>query len=153
MKKLSVIICCYNSENRLPETLKHIAKQNIKEGIKWEVVIIDNNSSDNTSNTAKSEWDKHKTNIPLRIITEPKQGLIFAREKGVNEATYDILIFSDDDNWLDLVPLLREQAWIAIPMKPLCRSSCEGLCPQSCTAYRSKDQDRIFRYWFHEMHF
>jgi len=35
-----------------------------------------------------------------------------------------------DDGWLDLTPLLREQAWLAIPMKPLCRSDCEGLCPQ-----------------------
>ncbi len=35
-----------------------------------------------------------------------------------------------DDGWLDLLPLLREQAWVAIPMKPLCRSDCKGLCPQ-----------------------
>jgi uncharacterized protein len=30
---------------------------------------------------------------------------------------------------LDLTPLLREQAWLAIPMKPLCRPDCQGLCP------------------------
>lgn len=35
-----------------------------------------------------------------------------------------------DDGWLDLAPLLREQAWVAIPMKPLCRPGCKGLCPQ-----------------------
>lgn len=35
-----------------------------------------------------------------------------------------------DDGWLDLAPLLREQAWVAIPMKPLCRADCKGLCPQ-----------------------
>ena len=35
-----------------------------------------------------------------------------------------------DDDWLDLAPLLREQAWIAIPMKPLCHPDCKGLCPQ-----------------------
>jgi uncharacterized protein len=35
-----------------------------------------------------------------------------------------------DDGWLDLAPLLREQAWLTIPMKPLCRLDCKGLCPQ-----------------------
>jgi uncharacterized protein len=34
-----------------------------------------------------------------------------------------------DDGWLDLSPLLREQAWVVIPMKPLCSADCQGLCP------------------------
>jgi len=38
--------------------------------------------------------------------------------------------------WLDLTPLLREQGWLSIPMKPLCRPDCKGLCPQ-CGANRS----------------
>ena len=42
------------------------------------------------------------------------------------------------DGWLDLTPLLREQAWIAIPMKPLCRPDCKGLCPQ-CGANLNRD--------------
>ena len=35
-----------------------------------------------------------------------------------------------DSGWLDLAPVLREQIWVAIPMKPLCRPDCKGLCPQ-----------------------
>lgn len=35
-----------------------------------------------------------------------------------------------DDGWLDLTPLLREQCWLAIPMKPLCHPDCRGLCPR-----------------------
>jgi uncharacterized protein len=35
-----------------------------------------------------------------------------------------------EDGWLDLAPVLREQAWVDIPMKPLCRPDCKGLCPQ-----------------------
>jgi len=35
-----------------------------------------------------------------------------------------------DNGWLDLTPLLREQSWLSIPMKPLCNSDCKGLCPQ-----------------------
>jgi uncharacterized protein len=56
-----------------------------------------------------------------------------------------------DDGWLDLAPLLREQAWVAIPMKPLCRSECKGLCPQcganldleSCTCERARIDPRL----------
>lgn len=35
-----------------------------------------------------------------------------------------------EGGWLDLSPALREQAWLAIPMKPLCSPDCRGLCPQ-----------------------
>jgi uncharacterized protein len=35
-----------------------------------------------------------------------------------------------EDGWLDLTPVLREQCWLSIPMKPLCRPDCKGLCPQ-----------------------
>jgi uncharacterized protein len=35
-----------------------------------------------------------------------------------------------EGGWLDLTPLLREQSWLAIPMKPLCDPNCKGLCPQ-----------------------
>ena len=34
------------------------------------------------------------------------------------------------DGWLDLSPLLHEQGWLAIPMKPLCRQDCAGFCPR-----------------------
>ena len=50
----------------------------------------------------------------------------------------DVTFVVGADGWLDLTPLLREQAWIAIPMKPLCRSNCKGLCPQ-CGANLNRD--------------
>jgi len=45
----------------------------------------------------------------------------------------DISYAVSDDGWLDLTPLLREQAWVTVPIKPLCRSDCKGLCPQCGT--------------------
>ncbi|MGD1996405.1 MAG: DUF177 domain-containing protein [Anaerolineae bacterium] len=38
--------------------------------------------------------------------------------------------FLTDEGWLDVSPLLREQVWLAIPIKPLCSLECQGLCPQ-----------------------
>ena len=42
----------------------------------------------------------------------------------------DLLYAVGDNDWLDLAPLLREQAWVALPMKPLCHPDCKGLCSQ-----------------------
>jgi glycosyltransferase involved in cell wall biosynthesis len=99
-KGISVIICCYNSASRLPVTLKHLSQQNVDLVIPWEVIVVDNNSSDNTANIALSYWNASKTNTPLRVIEEKMPGLSFARKKGIREAQYEYIIFCDDDNWL-----------------------------------------------------
>lgn len=43
-----------------------------------------------------------------------------------------------EDGWIDLAPLLREQAWVAIPIKPLCSPDCKGICPE-CGANLNKE--------------
>ncbi len=98
---ISVIICCYNSEKRLPETLKHIALQQVDDAISWEVLVINNNSSDNTREVAIQEWNTYQTpDLRFEVIDEPKPGLNHAREKGISESKYKYVIFCDDDNWL-----------------------------------------------------
>jgi uncharacterized protein len=49
-------------------------------------------------------------------------------EKQVAEEDVDISYYEDDQ--IDLSDLLREQFYLALPMKPLCRDDCRGLCPQ-----------------------
>ncbi len=44
-----------------------------------------------------------------------------------------------NDGWLELAPLLREQIWLEIPLKPLCCTDCGGLCPQ-CGASLNLEQ-------------
>lgn len=99
---ISVIICCYNSAERLSETIKHIALQKIQEEISWELIIVNNNSSDNTSEIALKEISSYKIfHNKSKIVDEPQSGLSHARQKGVNEARYNYIIFCDDDNWLE----------------------------------------------------
>lgn len=102
MKGVSVIICCYNSSKRLPNTIAHLAAQQAPHEIPWEIIVVNNNSSDNTKDVAAIELNKysilHKKNL---IVDEPKAGLSHARDKGVASAKYDYVIFCDDDNWLD----------------------------------------------------
>jgi glycosyltransferase involved in cell wall biosynthesis len=100
LKGISIIICCYNSEKRLPETIQHIGKQDIPPVINWEVIIIDNASKDNTRQVAQELCEKYLVNVPFKIVSESNPGLSSARKRGIQESTYEYLLFCDDDNWL-----------------------------------------------------
>jgi glycosyltransferase involved in cell wall biosynthesis len=98
---ISVVVCCYNSEKRLFPTLEHLAKQQDISPDSWEIILINNNSTDNTVATANSIWNSFNIHKPnFRIIDEPQAGLSYAREKGISESGFDYVLFCDDDNWL-----------------------------------------------------
>jgi glycosyltransferase involved in cell wall biosynthesis len=98
---ISVIVCCYNSAKRLPQTLAYLAQQVVPSDIPWEVIVVDNASTDNTAVVAKEEWAKYGiSDVQLSVVFQPKPGLTYAREMGISEAKYDVLLFCDDDNWL-----------------------------------------------------
>lgn len=98
---ISIIVCCYNSELRISTTLEHLASLNIPTGYKCELILVDNNSSDNTLTVAKSLWEDLSSPYPLITTVEKNQGLIYARHNGIEHSSYDIILFVDDDNWLD----------------------------------------------------
>ena len=99
-KGISVIVCCYNSANRLVETIKHLAGQNVPHDIPWELVMVDNASTDNTAEIALSQWEKYNSATPFRITRQPILGKIHALNKGLKTARYEFLLICDDDNWL-----------------------------------------------------
>ncbi len=96
---VSIVICCHNSAPRLPETLRHLAAQQVPEGIAWEIVIIDNASTDGTAETARRCWPETSP-APLRIVQEPRLGVGNARFRSFSEARHEIISFVDDDNWV-----------------------------------------------------
>ena len=53
---VSVVICCHNSTERLSPTLAHLAAQQVPDGVDWEVLLIDNMSTDGTADMARSLW-------------------------------------------------------------------------------------------------
>lgn len=97
---ISVIICCFNSALRLPRTLEHLAKQKT-DHLKWEIVLVDNASSDDTRTTSEKLWRSfNRQEVSFRVVVQPKPGLSFAREKGVEASAFETIVFCDDDNWL-----------------------------------------------------
>lgn len=110
---LTVIICCYNSANRIEATLRHVAAQHHPAHFTYEVLLVDNASTDNTAAAALQIWEQcSNSGARLKIVTEPKAGQYYARQKGVIEAAYEYLVFCDDDNWLQ--PDYVYAAWQAL---------------------------------------
>jgi uncharacterized protein len=56
-----------------------------------------------------------------------------ADEDGIEMADDDVSVTFYRDEQIDLGDLMREQFYLALPMKPLCRPDCQGLCPQCGT--------------------
>lgn len=97
---VSIIICCHNGADRLPETIRHIARQRVPAYIPWELLIIDNGSTDDSAGVARIEWQKHRVDARLRIVKEPVLGLSHARASGFKESRFEYIVMCDDDNWL-----------------------------------------------------
>ena len=106
MTEFSIIICTYNGEKRLPLVLSNIGKLNNLQQINWEVIVVDNNSQDKTKAVVSQFQQKWINFSRLRYCFEAKQGLAYARQKGVEEASSILIGFLDDDNipepgWLE----------------------------------------------------
>jgi glycosyltransferase involved in cell wall biosynthesis len=93
----------------LARTLKFLGEQELESKIPWEVVVIDNASSDDTPRVAIRSWHSVQ-GIPLKVVYESRMGLSYARDRGFIEAKYPIVSFVDDDNWVspDWVQLVSE---------------------------------------------
>lgn len=98
---VSIVICVHNGARRLPETVRHIALQRVEPYIPWELVIIDNGCTDDSTTVARQEWQKHRVSTYMRVVKEIKLGLSYARARGFREARYEYIVLCDDDNWLD----------------------------------------------------
>ncbi|WP_296950761.1 glycosyltransferase family 2 protein [uncultured Massilia sp.] len=91
---LSVVICTRNRAARLPETLAKLRDLQPPD-VSWELVFVDNNSSDNTLDILK-EFSLHAS-IPIQVVREKKAGLSNARNAGWRAARGAIVAFTDDD--------------------------------------------------------
>jgi glycosyltransferase involved in cell wall biosynthesis len=98
---LSIVICTYNGVNRLYTVLEYINNLFIPSGLDYEVLIVDNASTDGTKDWIDKTRISSNWKFKLSVISESKPGLNFARLTGARNACFDWILFCDDDNLLD----------------------------------------------------
>lgn len=90
---ISVIICTYNRADLLSICLEYLTQQTLDKQY-YEIIVVDNNSSDDTPNVVKNFMKQHTT---LSYTYEPKQGLSHARNRGWREAKGEYVAYIDDE--------------------------------------------------------
>lgn len=92
---ISVIISTYNRQAYIITCLRCLAKQTLSKA-RYEVVIVDNNCTDNTARLVK-DFLNANADLPFRYVLEVQKGVSFGRDRGIHEAKGDILVYLDDD--------------------------------------------------------
>ncbi len=111
---LSVILCTYNRCQMLATALDSVAAQVLPASVDWEILVVDNNSRDQTREVVEGFC---RTTPHCRYVFESQQGLSAARNAGIREARGEILVFVDDDvtvepTWLkSLTAALSNGKW------------------------------------------
>lgn len=112
----SIVVCTYNRAASLRDTLAALRGLQAAPGCEWEVVVVDNNSSDATRavvEQAQRDWPR------LRYEFEGAQGLSHARNHGIGCARGDVILFTDDD-------VLPEPDWLAVTLAGMTRYQADA---------------------------
>ncbi|MDD5172819.1 MAG: glycosyltransferase [Patescibacteria group bacterium] len=104
--KVSVIIPVYNRGEKLKGCLKSVLNQTYKD---YEVIVVDNNSTDNTKETIKEFQKKDKR---VRYLFEPKRGAAAARYLGEINSQGEIILMTDSD-------CIVKENWVAEIIEPI----------------------------------
>lgn len=112
---VSIAICTYNHRESLRLTLDAVGRARISDGLRCELIVIDNASTDGTAELVKTY--RLDNGLPIVYLFEPRQGQCFARNAGLAAARGRFILFTDDDvrppaDWVEgmCAPLLAGRA-------------------------------------------
>ena len=114
----SIIVPTYNRSALLAALLKSFQSMRIPEGVTWEVIVVDNNSSDDTRHVI--DGFIHDGVLPLRYCLEVRQGAAHARNSGIHASRGKVLVFFDDDE-------IVVEDWFAVVHSAFQRYSCAAV--------------------------
>ena len=112
---ITVILCTYNRCQSLAKALTSTAALKLPESIEWEVLVVDNNSRDQTCEVVNEFITRYPGRF--RYFFEPQPGKSYALNSGIREARGTVLAFIDDDvtvepSWLtNLTVTLHNGEW------------------------------------------
>jgi glycosyltransferase involved in cell wall biosynthesis len=94
---ITVVICTLNRAPSLGRALESLAAMHLSDGLRWELLVVDNGSTDGTAAVV----DSFAHRLPLRREVEPRRGLSHARNRAVDVASGDYVVWTDDDCLID----------------------------------------------------
>lgn len=106
----TILICTYNRASLLGPTLDSVAALTSPPDVDWDVLVVDNNSTDETRTVVERRQAAFP--VPLRYLFEPQQGKSNALNTGMRRTRADVILFTDDD--VRIPP-----GWLAAAMAPL----------------------------------
>ena len=133
---VSIVICCFNGRERITETLRHIQAQEVNDVCPWEVILVDNASTDGCADLAREIWAE-KPVTHFRVVREETPGLSHARTRAIDECHYEYISFVDDDNWV-------AQNWVSTVFRTFERYDRVGACGGMITAEFAIEPPRWF---------
>src|SRR4051812_8758284 len=92
---ISVVVPTYNRGPQLEALLTSLLDQDMG-ALEYEIVVVDNNSSDDTRSIVETVASRDPRGR-LRYVFEPRQGVSYARNTGVAQTTAPVIAFLDDD--------------------------------------------------------
>ena len=138
MRGVSVIVRSSNAASRFPAVLAPLKAQT-PTLVPWEVLLVDNASTDDTVKVALSCWGEGPA--PLRIVPEPKLGRQSAMERGLKDARHEFVGFIDDDNWV-------APDWVHVAYHTLASNPLMGAVGSVCDTVFEIPEPK----WFNEYH-
>lgn len=91
----SLIVCTYNRAHLVGGVLEALLAQELPEDLRWEIVVVDNNSKDRTQEVLEGYVREHPGR--LRMLFEGRQGKSHALNLAIESADSELLLFTDDD--------------------------------------------------------
>jgi len=125
--RITVIVCTYNRSKFLANALESIATSELPGTTEWEVLVVDNNSSDQTREVVASFSRRYPGRF--RYLFEPHPGKSYGLNAGIREARGDVFAFVDDD-------VAVEPTWLENLTAPLGDGRCAGTGGRTLLAQR-----------------
>lgn len=125
---ISVIITTYNRSENLKDVFESLLKQDVTPFLKYEIIIVDNNSTDGTRELINCYMKSFP--YTLRYIFEPTQGKSIALNSGIGQSNGEVIVFTDDD-------VVVDKDWLNRIMVCFTTYQCDALGGRTLPLYNS----------------
>lgn len=129
---ISVVLATYNRADSLRATLESLSGLVVPRDLSWELLVVDNNSTDSTPIVVKTFASKAA--FPVSYIFEGIQGRSVALNTGIAEAQGEIIVFTDDD-------VLFDRNWLCDLKETFERHDCEAVAGRVVPLWKQPQPD------------